>query len=76
MLRVQNSGKMQFYSWRGLKQRREEFIPKARNEAGNATPTPALLDSAAHTNRSAIVISFKISALKYMMQAKANIKVL
>lgn len=34
---------MQFYRWRGLKQRREEFIPKARNEAGNAIPTPALL---------------------------------
>lgn len=41
-LQVQNGRKMQFYSWRGLKQRREEFIPKDRNEAGNAVRTPAL----------------------------------
>lgn len=41
-LQVQSGGKMQFYSWRGLKQRREEFIPKDRNEAGNAIHTPAL----------------------------------
>lgn len=33
---------MQFYSWGGLKQRREEFIPNNRNEAGNAIRTPAL----------------------------------
>ena len=39
---VQTGGKIQFYSWRGLKQRREKFIPKDRKEAGNAIPTPAL----------------------------------
>lgn len=40
-LHVQNGSKMQFCSWRDLKQKRE-FILKDRNKAGNAIPTPAL----------------------------------
>lgn len=75
-LQVQNGGKIEFYSWRDLKQRREELILKDANEAGNAIPIPALWDSAACRNENAVVISFKISAWKYRMQAEANIKVL
>jgi len=51
---------MQLYHQRRLKQRRKEFIPKGGSKAGNAVCAPALSGSAAHRNRSVIVIIFKI----------------
>lgn len=74
-LQDQNSGKIEFYNWRGLKQRRE-LILKDRNEAGNAIPTTVLCEMYSLQKWECSCNFFEISAWKYTMQAQANIKVL
>lgn len=44
-LEIQNGGKIEFYSWTGLKQRRGELILKGRNEAGSAIPSPVFCET-------------------------------